>query len=145
MAAAVDDVTIMLSDEGLEILTEAECRELLELGGIGRVGVTAGALPVILPVNFAYVDGDIVFRTGDGTKLRASRDGVVVAFEIDGYDVGSQHGWSVLAVGRAHEIEDAVDLAMARGLGLAPWANGSLVHYVRLTPELLSGRRIAAR
>lgn len=133
----------MLIEEGLELLDEPECRSLLAGGTIGRVGMTVAALPVILPVNYAYLDGDVVFRTSDGTKLRASQAGTVVAFEVDSYDTDAQSGWSVLAVGRAREITESDDIDEARALGLAPWANGERTRYVRLHPEMLTGRRIA--
>ena len=135
----------MLIDDGLELLDEQECRSLLAGGTIGRVGMTVAALPVILPVNYAYVDGDVVFRTGDGTKLRASQAGTVVAFEVDSYDTDAQTGWSVLAVGRAREVTEPEDIDAARSLGLAPWANGERTRYVRMHPEMLTGRRIAPR
>ncbi len=135
----------MLIDDGLELLEEAECRQLLAGGSIGRVGLTVGALPVILPVNYAVVDGDVVFRTGEGTKLRASHHGTVMAFEIDAYDEDAQTGWSVLAVGCAREVLDEDDASTFRGLGIAPWANGERTRYVRLHPEMLTGRRIAPR
>ncbi len=142
----MDDDHSVLIDGGLELLTEEECRALLGRGpAIGRIGITLGALPVILPVNYAVVDGDIVFRTGEGAKLRASRDGTVVAFEVDAYDPQTRHGWSVLVVGRVHEVTDAADLAAFADLGLAPWASGERTRYVRLHPEMLSGRRIAPR
>ncbi|GIU87135.1 MAG: pyridoxamine 5'-phosphate oxidase [Acidimicrobiia bacterium] len=131
-------------DDGLELLTEAECRSLLASGSIGRVGVTVGALPVILPVNYAFVDGTIVFRTAEGTKLRAAVDRAVIAFEVDDYDEVLQRGWSVLAVGHASEVAGEDDLATFRALGLAPWADGTRTHYVRLVPEVLTGRRIVA-
>jgi nitroimidazol reductase NimA-like FMN-containing flavoprotein (pyridoxamine 5'-phosphate oxidase superfamily) len=134
----------MMIDEGLEILTEEECRALLAEGGIGRIGLTVGALPVILPVNFTYVDGDVVFRSGGGTKLQASREGTVVAFEIDAYDAAGRSGWSVLVVGRAREVEDAAELAALRQYSLAPRADADRAHYVRLSPEMLTGRRIVA-
>jgi nitroimidazol reductase NimA-like FMN-containing flavoprotein (pyridoxamine 5'-phosphate oxidase superfamily) len=63
---------MMLTDEGLELLSEEECVDLLRTGGVGRVGVTIAGLPVILPVNYACVDGDVLFRTGEGTKLNAA-------------------------------------------------------------------------
>jgi nitroimidazol reductase NimA-like FMN-containing flavoprotein (pyridoxamine 5'-phosphate oxidase superfamily) len=135
----------MLSDEGLELLAEDECRALLAAGEIGRLGMTQSALPVILPVNYAYVDGDIVFRTAEGMKLRAAARGAVVAFEVDDYDRARRTGWSVLAVGRAHEVTDPGDLAALRSLDLAPWANGERTHYIRMRPEMLTGRRIVAR
>jgi len=134
----------MLIDEGLELLDEAECLRLLASASIGRVGLTVGALPVILPVNYALVEGDVVFRTGEGTKLRASRQGTVMAFEIDAYDANARTGWSVLAVGCAREVTDERQLADLRTLGIAPWADGERTRYVRLCPEMLSGRRISS-
>jgi hypothetical protein len=50
----------MLEDEGLEILSEEECRNLVGMARVGRVGVTIGAVAAIFPVNFAVLDGDIV-------------------------------------------------------------------------------------
>ena len=134
----------MLIDEGLELLSESDCRALLSLGGLGRVGITMGALPVILPVTFAFVDDHIVFRTGRGTKLNVATAGNVVAFETDRYDPIEHRGWSVLIVGRASRVEKAelgVDAAL---LGLKPWDDGS-AEYVRIQCEMLSGRRIVAR
>ncbi len=136
----------MLLDEGLELLTEDQCREFLALGSIGRVGVTVGGLPVILPVNYAYVGDDVVFRSGEGTKLRAAASGAgaVIAFEIDGFNEAEREGWSVLIVGRATTVTDPDELEMLRECGPVPWAGGERDHYVRLCPEMLSGRRIVA-
>lgn len=50
---------------------------------VGRVGVVADGRPVVLPVNYAIVDGAVVFRTGRGAKPTAARDGAPVAFEVD--------------------------------------------------------------
>ncbi|HET9728195.1 MAG TPA: pyridoxamine 5'-phosphate oxidase family protein [Acidimicrobiia bacterium] len=133
---------MMLIDEGLELLDEAQCQVLLREGTIGRVGTTVGALPVILPVNYGYVDGDIVFCTGEGTKLRASRGGAVIAFEVDSYDIVDRRGWSVLAVGRAEVVTDESERSALQELGIAPWADGNRSSFVRLRPEMLTGRRI---
>ena len=73
----------MLISEGLEILTEDECMALFGSTTVGRVGITIGALPAIFVVNYVLVDGDIVFRTSDGTKLEAALRHAVVAFEAD--------------------------------------------------------------
>jgi nitroimidazol reductase NimA-like FMN-containing flavoprotein (pyridoxamine 5'-phosphate oxidase superfamily) len=129
-------------DDRLVDLGEDQCRELLGRGTVGRVGVTVGGLPMILPVNYGWVDGDILFRTGDGTKLKAAVDHAVIAFEIDAYDADRRVGWSVLAIGRAYEILDPDAVDAAESLGLAPWANGNRHHWVRMRPELISGRRI---
>jgi nitroimidazol reductase NimA-like FMN-containing flavoprotein (pyridoxamine 5'-phosphate oxidase superfamily) len=126
----------------LEELSEADCRERLARARLGRVAVTIGALPAILPVNYAMLDGDVVFRTADGTKLRAALERAVVAFEIDGIDEIERRGWSVLVVGHASPIRLADELAEARRLDLRAWAPGDRDHYVRITTGMISGRRI---
>lgn len=122
----------------IEQLSEAECRRLLGTHTIGRVGITSGGLPQILPVHYLYDEGVIVFRTGAGTKLRAAENGDVLAFEVDTYDQESGRGWSVMVLGRAtvvtteHEHE-----------GLPTFdnvAHGERNHYVRLFCELVTGR-----
>jgi nitroimidazol reductase NimA-like FMN-containing flavoprotein (pyridoxamine 5'-phosphate oxidase superfamily) len=131
--------------DALEVLTEDECRELLGVGRVGRVGVTVGALPVILPVNYGWVNGEVLFRTGTGTKLRAAVEKAVIAFEVDSYDEDARSGWSVLAVGRAYQLADSDAVVAAEQLGLAPWADGSRHEWVGMRPEFISGRRIEAR
>ena len=126
----------------LEALSEDECAHLLHTAGVGRVAISMGALPVILPVNYAMLDGDIVIRTGAGTKLDAALRGAVVAFEIDQVDPVYHAGWSVLVQGRASEISDVVELARAAQLPLQPWADGHRDRFVRIRTERLSGRRL---
>jgi len=128
----------MAPDHGLELLTEEDCRALLASGLIGRVGISVGALPAILPVNYSVVDGDILFRTGEGQKLRAALDHTIVAFEVDHADPLSHEGWSVLVVGVAEEVFD-VPGSLA---GPVPWARGERDHLVRIRPEMISGRRL---
>jgi nitroimidazol reductase NimA-like FMN-containing flavoprotein (pyridoxamine 5'-phosphate oxidase superfamily) len=132
----------MLIDEGLELLTEDQCRTLLAGEHVGRVGVTLAGLPVILPVNFAFLDGDIVFRAGEGSKLRAAANRAVIAFEVDSYDERARGGWSVLAIGRSSVIDDDRERAELEGR-VTPWASGRRDAYVRLHPEMITGRRIA--
>lgn len=132
----------MLGDDGLEILTERECAQLLAQNHVGRVAVTLAALPAVFPVNYAIGDdGAIVFMTGEGTKLRAALQHTVVAFEIDGFEPVAHGGWSVMVVGVASELEGGA-LERARQLPLRPWAGGDRRHYVGIAPELVSGRRI---
>jgi nitroimidazol reductase NimA-like FMN-containing flavoprotein (pyridoxamine 5'-phosphate oxidase superfamily) len=57
----------LLDSELIDSLTEAECRHLLRSRTFGRVGVTSGGLPVILPVRYYYEGDAITFRTGEGT------------------------------------------------------------------------------
>jgi uncharacterized protein len=131
-----------LIDNGLEILSPEQCHELLRGNTVGRVAVTVAALPAIFPVNYALLDGQIVFRTGDGTKLRAALDRAVVAFQIDHFDESTASGWSVMAIGLAEEITNLDDVRVAESLALQPFAAGDRSHFVRIRPEFLSGRRI---
>ena len=131
-----------LVDSGVEFLPDDACKNLLASAAIGRVAITMSALPVILPVNFTVLDDDIVFLTGEGTKLRAALEQAVVAFEVDDFDIPMRTGWSVLAVGVACEITDEDELAQVRKLDLRPFAGGDRTHYVRIRPEFYSGRRI---
>lgn len=131
-----------LIDNGLEILSPEQCDDLIRRNSVGRVAVTVAALPAIFPVNYAVLDGQIIFRTGEGTKLRAALDRTVVAFQVDHVGSSLASGWSVMAVGLAEEITDADDVKAAEALGLVPLAAGDRSHYVRIRPEFLSGRRI---
>jgi nitroimidazol reductase NimA-like FMN-containing flavoprotein (pyridoxamine 5'-phosphate oxidase superfamily) len=131
-----------LIDNGLEILSPGQCHDLLRRNTVGRVAVTVAALPAIFPVNYAVLDDQIVFRTGDGTKLQAALDRAVVAFQIDHFDEAIPSGWSVMAIGLAEEITDPDEIGMAERLGLHPFAAGDRSHFVKVRPEFLSGRRI---
>ena len=124
-------------------LTEAECLSCLRQVGVGRLGVTWNAMPVILPVNFV-LDGAqrIVVRTAAGTKLSAATAGRVVAFEVDGYDTMSHGGWSVLVQGRSQVLRDPDEIAWAQKLPLNSWANEAAEEFVTVAIEVLSGRRI---
>ena len=124
-------------------MSAEECALLLAAGSVGRVGVSQRALPVVVPVNYAVLDGDIVIRTGAGTKLDAALAGAVVAFEIDAVDPIYHQGWSVLVQGRAHEVVDPDELERARALPLKPWAAGTRDRFVRIASERIAGRRIA--
>jgi uncharacterized protein len=131
----------MLADEGLELLNNEQCLRLLASETVGRVGISVGALPLILPVNYSMVDGDVVFRTGDGVKLRAALDHTIVAFEVDRADTDRHEGWSVLVVGVAEEIADE-DRSLAM-IVPPPWVGGERRFLIRIRPEFVSGRRIS--
>jgi len=126
----------------LEILDEDECLVLLGREPVGRIGLAASALPVVLPINFALVERTIVFASEPGLKLEAARQGTVACIEVDGHDTLSHSGWSVLATGRLREITDPDRVAEARQLAVSPWAIPHPQFYIELDIELLSGRRI---
>ena len=124
---------------GLEVLERADCIRLLRTASLGRIGITSGALPTILPVNFR-VDGDrILFRTGVGTKLDAATRGAVVAFEADDIDPMYHSGWSVVVTGVARQVVDPDD----RAVHTTPrWAPGHDECLVEVSIDQVSGRRL---
>jgi nitroimidazol reductase NimA-like FMN-containing flavoprotein (pyridoxamine 5'-phosphate oxidase superfamily) len=127
---------------GLEVLGRDECLRLLARSTLGRVGVTSGALPTVLPVNF-HLEGDrILVRTGRGSKLDAAIRNAVVAFEVDDFDPLYHSGWSVAVTGLATEIDDVAELEVVARAPLARWAPQGGEAVIAISTEFMSGRRI---
>jgi uncharacterized protein len=132
----------VIVEDGVELLTESQCHQLLAGHDFGRVGVSIGGLPAIIPVNYRFIAGDVVFRTGPGLKLSAAADDEVVAFEIDDHHPADRSGWSVLVVGRAEVSEDPRLLEQVLATRLEPYADGERSSVVRIVPAFVSGRRL---
>lgn len=128
----------------LEELGIAECRAFLGDGGVGRFVFSESRGPVAVPVNFRMLGDDIVFRTTPAASLAAGAAQQQVSFEVDHMDEALGEGWSVLVSGRARTVVDAAELAQVQRIGIAPWAGGARETYVRITPEVVTGRRIRA-
>lgn len=128
-----------MTNRGLDLIATDECVELLRGHSFGRVGVTIAGDPVVLPVFYALVDGEVVFRTDPGTKLIAAVLETRVAFEVD----DAAGGWSVLVVGRAHEMRSpARVLAGAQAQLDGYWPSGERERIVRIEIEKITGRRL---
>jgi uncharacterized protein len=127
---------------GLEVLGRDACLDLLATATLGRVGVSSGALPSVVPVNFRFDGRQILIRTGAGTKLDAAVANAVVAFEVDEIDPVAHTGWSVMVTGIARELTEPGELATAQTPPLARWAPGTDHRVIAISPELVSGRRI---
>ena len=132
---------VQLDRNGLEILEARECFDLLGTVGIRRVALSVRALPVVLPVHFAVMDGKVVVRTVPGTKLDAALAGAVVAFEADDVTEDGEDGWSVMVQGQASLIDDESELEQARALGLRPWIGSSNDHFMSISADVVTGRR----
>ena len=52
-----------MSDRTITELDEAECVRLIAQGGIGRIAYQSRFGPAVLPVNYEWHEGAIVFRT----------------------------------------------------------------------------------
>jgi nitroimidazol reductase NimA-like FMN-containing flavoprotein (pyridoxamine 5'-phosphate oxidase superfamily) len=129
---------------GLEVLTESECFSLLETAPIGRVVYSDRALPVIVPVNFVLDGADVVLRTGRRSRLATHAAGHVIAFEVDEIDAVSRSGWSVVLTGYLQLVENPAAVERLERLGLRSWAPSAHDRYLRLRPDLVTGRRIPA-
>jgi nitroimidazol reductase NimA-like FMN-containing flavoprotein (pyridoxamine 5'-phosphate oxidase superfamily) len=132
----------MYDSGGLEILTERECRELLDGVSLGRVIFTDQALPAIQPVWFLVCDGDVVIRTPAGSKLAAAARNAVVAFEADEFDHPVRDGWSVVVIGHARVIAENGELRRLRSLPLRAWGSDERDYFIAITPERICGRRL---
>jgi uncharacterized protein len=132
---------VLTDEEGLEVLVAEACLELLASTHLGRIAVTIGAVPAIFPVHYQLLDGQIVFRTGDGTSLHSAAANSVVAFEVDDVEPSWDVGWSVLVVGIARELHDVVAVASALEQAPSLWDPGAGAHVISILPAFLSGRR----
>jgi nitroimidazol reductase NimA-like FMN-containing flavoprotein (pyridoxamine 5'-phosphate oxidase superfamily) len=140
-AEAANMAGVALDRSGLVILTRPECVELLKTASVGRIALSVGALPVVLPVNFGMLDDDIVLRTVPGSRLEAAARNAVVAFEVDRLEEPERDGWSVLVQGLASEIADPDEVDRARRVPLPPWLGAHGV-YLRIASRFMSGRRL---
>ncbi len=121
-------------------LTDNECWSLLEQHVVARLAVDVGGRPDIFPINYVVDDGSIVFRSGAGTKLAGAVLGRHVAIEIDGLNVDGSV-WSVVVKGHAHEIDGMTERFEVDDLPLYPWVASHKPNFVRIQPEMTTGRR----
>lgn len=129
---------------GLEILDRDECLMLLGEATLGRVGISVGALPTILPVNFRLVDDHVLFRTSTGSKFSAATDNAVVAFEVDEMDPVDHTGWSVVVTGVAQLLGPEA-LTPKAASSIPRWAPDGDSQIVSVSTQLISGRRLTLR
>ena len=137
-----------MADRVIEELDEAESLRLIAPGGIGRIAYHSRFGPAVLPVNYKWHDGAIVFRTtrhsalDEDLQTGISGGDYEVAFEIDEIDMPGRQGWSVLLQGPAHHIDSEDEREAARKAGVTPWAAGERELYLRIVPHRVTGRRI---
>lgn len=126
----------------LRTLSSEECGELLSTHGVGRVAVSTGDGPAVVPVNYVVAQGKIAYRTAPGT-VAAEAVGQEVAFEVDHIDEAMSKGWSVNVVGTARAVTSG---AAAQDLDqhayTTPWAGGDRSLWVSIAPTRTTGRRI---
>ena len=136
-----------MADRVIEELDRDEALRLISPGGIGRIAYTSRFGPTVLPVNYTFYEGAILFRTAEHSALDEDlRTGIAgadyeVAFEIDSIDLAARRGWSVLIQGPAHHMTGPGQ-DMVRSAGVRPWAPGDRELFVRIAPHRITGRRV---
>jgi nitroimidazol reductase NimA-like FMN-containing flavoprotein (pyridoxamine 5'-phosphate oxidase superfamily) len=127
-------------------LPRSESMALLRSVPVGRVVFTARALPAITPVSFVVLgNGDVVIRSDVGSKLSAATRESVVAFQADSYNDGTHDGWSVVVTGRSRHVVSVEELVEIDGLQPVRPATQKRQDVIRITAEIVEGRRMAAR
>lgn len=131
---------VALDNAGFEVLDRDECLRLLASAGVGRIAISARAMPVILPVHYVLDGDDIVVRTHQGSTLDLATQGSVVAFEADYVGPGADLAWSVLVTGKARHADG--ERALHDGWSELPvWNTAMPESIVLISTDHVSGRR----
>lgn len=129
--------------DGIIVLDEDTCAALLESTPIGRVAFNHKGRLSVFPVNYAWSDGNVVFRTITGEKLSAAREFSEVAFEVDEWDARSHSGWSVLVRGVAEPVTEWAEVEQLEQIDLVPWTSQEWRRmWIRIVPSEITGRRV---
>jgi nitroimidazol reductase NimA-like FMN-containing flavoprotein (pyridoxamine 5'-phosphate oxidase superfamily) len=127
-------------DDGVTILPEHECWDLMAGVTLGRLVTSVGGRPEIFPLNYVVDRRTILFRTAEGTKLVSSAINDDVVFEVDDHNVAE--GWSVIVKGHACWLRTGEEIENAERAQVLPWtAPENKTQYVRVIPEIVTGRR----
>jgi nitroimidazol reductase NimA-like FMN-containing flavoprotein (pyridoxamine 5'-phosphate oxidase superfamily) len=133
----------MYPDDGFRELERQECLRLMAEVPLGRVVFTRRALPAVLPVTFTLDgDGAVLLRTSAASDLVRAVDGTVVAFETDDVDAARHTGWSVVVTGPAAVVTDPAEHERLARTGPAAWVPAPHEVFVRIRPELVTGRQL---
>ena len=127
----------------IQVLSPAECRQLLATTRHGRLGLSMGALPAIRSVVFALTPGHLVFRVAPRSQLRQATRNSVVAFQADHSGEGDGIGWCVVVQGLCQEVTAPRLVHHLRDLPLPAWsADHTADVFLRLPLERIRGERV---
>ena len=132
-----------MNDAWLETLSPDDCQSLLRENTVGRVAFVANDFPIVVPVNYRFVENRgrtwIAFRTRPGNVI--DQAAMKVAFEIDGIDPANRQGWSVLVRGTLHHVDpDAA--GFRERFDPEPWILADRDAWLIIEPFAITGRRL---
>ena len=100
------------------ILSEAEARNLIAGGKIGRLGCVDNGEPYVVPINYVFEDGSIYSHSLPGQKIELLRAHPRACLQVD--EIESDFEWrSVIAYGNFEEIRVPSDRRAILGKLLA--------------------------
>ena len=120
---------------------DGQCLALLGRTQFGRVGLSIGAVPAVVPIRYdLQPDGIVLACSVDQVAKALER--AIVALQSDGFDEDVQKRWTVLAVGLTERLEppgpaERGPSSPRREERDRFW---SASHFFRLRPEVFSGR-----
>jgi len=134
-------------------LSRAEIDDFLRGQRIARLGCSSGGEAYVVPLIYAYEDGEMVAVTTEGRKTTMLRDNPRVCVEVDEYDTDGKGSWrSVIAYGTYDElvgaaVEPALTLLRERfsrtaGRPAEPRSLGPNVVILRIALDEISGRAV---
>lgn len=133
----------MTDEAWLEPLSPAACRSLLREHTFGRIALVHNEAPVVLPVNYRWVETSgktwVALRTRPGNVIE--HEAMKVAFEIDGTDAANRQGWSVLVRGTLHHV-DADAAGFRERFDPEPWILADRDAWLIIDPFEITGRRL---
>jgi uncharacterized protein len=125
----------------LEDLSVEECLKLLGTMHLGRLAVTRPSGPIIIPVNYVWSAGRVIFRTSPRNAWATALRHGAAAFEVEDINEITHSGWTVLVQGDSRYLQvtddDNGDLQSLR-----PWAAGDRPLHIAITPSSITGRRL---
>jgi hypothetical protein len=121
---------------GFQTMTTDECRRLLASCGIGRLAISAGALPLVLPVQYVLEVDRLLLRTPGHHEVSDAIDGQVVGFQTDRLDPADGAGWSVSVTGTAHVAHGVVATTTLHG-----WFSDGVA--LTMDTDVIVGHRVA--
>ncbi len=88
-----------------------EIDQFLTCARVGRLGVILDGRPYIVPVGYAYADGELSFHTcSDGLKMQALRQNPVVCFEVDECLSDGSMYKSIILYGKTRILNDPTEM-----------------------------------
>ena len=127
---------------GIQILDESSCWEMLAREAHRRQALAPAGIPDTFSVNHLHHENRLLFRTAEGSKPVSVAVNAKVAFEVDGYLPGTGEAGSVVVQGTARMVKSDEESARLEELPLAPRNAGPKNNFVEMVPERVSDPRL---